>query len=256
MNQNQDFRFLHYPLPPDVVRLRESGDLNGAIRLIDKALAENIRPEMAARLRVERERLVRLPAEYPYPKDQAMTMMRKEWPDMTDEQFQALMDNGRVDWRFLNGQIFCHDDFIETSRNYPLEAPGLKSETEDTSARDQMLARMKAEGGLAARITIRASIQPREHAPGARIQAWLPIPAACLQQSEIELLEFTQGGRPAPVDAPQRTLYWDSREGDAFSVTYRYLIRAPYVDLSHLSADPVQPDFCLDEEPPNILFSP
>ena len=137
---------------------------------------------------VERERLVRLPAEYPYPKDQAMTMMRKEWPDMTDEQFQALMDNGRVDWRFLNGQIFCHDDFIETSRNYPLEAPGLKSETEDTSARDQMLARMKAEGGLAARITIRASIQPREHAPGARIQAWLPIPAACLQQSEIELL--------------------------------------------------------------------
>ena len=39
MNQNQDFRFLHYPLPPDVVRLRESGDLNGAIRLIDKALA-------------------------------------------------------------------------------------------------------------------------------------------------------------------------------------------------------------------------
>ena len=38
MNQNQDFRFLHYPLPPDVVRLRESGDLKGAIRLIDKAL--------------------------------------------------------------------------------------------------------------------------------------------------------------------------------------------------------------------------
>ena len=110
MNQNQDFRFLHYPLPPDVVRLRESGDLNGAIRLIDKALAENTRPEMAARLRVERERLVRLPAEYPYPKDQAMAMMRKEWPDMTDEQFQALMDNGRVDWRFLNGQIFCHAD--------------------------------------------------------------------------------------------------------------------------------------------------
>ena len=51
MNQNQDFRFLHYPLPPDVVRLRESGDLKGAIRLIDKALAENTRPEMAARLR-------------------------------------------------------------------------------------------------------------------------------------------------------------------------------------------------------------
>ena len=123
MNQNQDFRFLHYPLPPDVVRLRESGDLKGAIRLIDKALIGDTHPELAARLRVERERLFRLPAEYPYPIDQAKAMMRREWPDMTDSQFQALMDNGRVDWRFIDGQIFCHDDFIETSRNYPLEAP-------------------------------------------------------------------------------------------------------------------------------------
>ena len=70
MNQNQDFRFLHYPLPPDVVRLRESGDLKGAIRLIDKALIGDTHPELAARLRVERERLFRLPAEYPYPIDQ------------------------------------------------------------------------------------------------------------------------------------------------------------------------------------------
>ena len=62
MNQNQDFRFLHYPLPPDVVRLRESGDLKGAIRLIDKALIGDTHPELAARLRVERERLFRLPA--------------------------------------------------------------------------------------------------------------------------------------------------------------------------------------------------
>ena len=137
-----------------------------------------------------------------------------------------------------------------------LEAPGLKPEQEDTSARDQMLARMKAEGGLAARITIRASIQPRESTPSARVQAWLPIPASCPQQSEIELLEFTEGGQAAPVDAPQRTLYWDSREREEFSVTYRYLIRAPYVDLSRCAADPVQPDFCLNEEAPHILFTP
>ena len=89
MNQNQDFRFLHYPLPPDVVRLRESGDLKGAIHLIDKALIGDTHPELAARLRVERERLFRLPAEYPYPIDQAKAMMRREWPDMTDSQFQA-----------------------------------------------------------------------------------------------------------------------------------------------------------------------
>ena len=78
MNQNQDFRFLHYPLPPDVVRLRESGDLKGAIRLIDKALIGDTHPELAARLRVGRERLFRLTAEYPYPIDQAKAMMGRE----------------------------------------------------------------------------------------------------------------------------------------------------------------------------------
>lgn len=192
MNQNQDFRFLHYPLPPDVVRLRESGDLKGAIRLIDKALIGDTHPELAARLRVERERLFRLPAEYPYPIDQAKAMMRREWPDMTDSQFQALMDNGRVDWRFIDGQIFCHDDFIETSRNYPLEAPGLKPEQEDTSARDQMLARMKAEGGLAA---VSPSAPPFSPGKAPRVPVSRP-------------------GCPSPPPAPSRVKLscWSSRK--------------------------------------------
>jgi transglutaminase-like putative cysteine protease len=115
---------------------------------------------------------------------------------------------------------------------------------------------MKAEGGLAARITLRATIQAKEPSVGKSVQAWLPIPAQRHQQSEIEFLEYTPGGLIAPSDAPQRTIYWDSRERDTFSVMYRYLIRAPYVDVSKLTADPVQPKFCLEEEDPHIRFTP
>lgn len=256
MTKNDDFSFLHYELPPDIVRRREAGDLSGAIRLIDLALTRNDRPELAPRLRCERIRLERLPENYPYSEEETKAMMRAEWPDMTDGQFQALVDNGRIDWRYINGQPHYHEDFLGSVRMYPREAPGLKQEPEDNTARDQMLARMKAEGGLAARITIRASIRSKEPAAGKPVRAWLPIPAACPQQSEIELLDCTEGGIIAPEDAPQRTIYWESSERDGFSVTYRYLIRAPYVDMDALAADTVQPDFCLGEEAPHIRFTP
>ena len=256
MSRNQDFAFLHYDLPPDIARRKAAGDLKGAIRLIDIALGKAQQPELAARLRCERIRLERLPQNYPYSQDEAKAMMRQEWPDMTDAQFQHLLDAGRIDWRIINGRLYVHDDFIDSSRMYPEDAPGLKPEAEDTTARDQMLARMEAEGGLAARITIKAEIQPKEAADGRRVQAWLPIPAACPQQSEIELLDYTEGAQIAPEDAPQRTIYWDSRERDHFSVTYRYLIRAPFVNVHRIVPDKVQPSFFLNEEAPHIMFTP
>lgn len=256
MSKNDDFRFLHYPLPPDVERRKARGDLAGAIRLIDRLLSEESRPELAARLRCERIRLERLPRDYPYSMPEAKEILRREWPDMTDGQFDALLDNGRIDWRYLNGEIFCHSGFLGSVRLYHAEAPGLAPEVEETVERDAMLTRMKAEGGLAARITLTATVAAREPAGGKLVQAWLPIPAPVHQQSQVEILHSTEGGRAAPDDAPQRTIYWESRERDAFTVTYRYLVRAPYVDMTTLTADTAQPTFFLEEEAPHIMFTP
>ena len=88
------------------------------------------------------------------------------------------------------------------------------------------------------------------------MQAWLPIPAACPQQSGIQILDATPGGVPAPEDAPQRTIWWDTREVPEFTVTYRYLHRAEYVNPLALPLEPVQPAFDLEEQPPHILFTP
>ena len=256
MSKNRDFDFLHYPLPPDIARRKEQGDIPGAIRLIDRALERGDQPELAPRLRCERIRLERLEYNYNLPFSQAKDMMREEWPDMTDEQFDALLDNNRIDWRYIGGEPRCHDRFLSSVRLYPKDAPGLKQTAEDFTARDEMLARMKAEGGLAARITLKATISAKTPSAGKSVQAWLPIPADCPQQSEIEILHCTEGAQIAPADAPQRTVYWDSRERDSFTVTYRYLIRAPYVDMDTLTADPVQPDFETEEQLPHIQFTP
>ena len=54
------------------------GDLQGALRLIDQALASGRQPELAPRLRAERVRLERLPGDYPYTRAQALDMIRAE----------------------------------------------------------------------------------------------------------------------------------------------------------------------------------
>ena len=91
---------------------------------------------------------------------------------------------------------------------------------------------------------------------GQEVQAWLPLPAACPQQSNIELLDCTPGGVAAPEYAPQRTMWWKTNGVGEFSVTYRYLFRAEYTAPMSLSLELAQPDFDLEEQPPHIVFTP
>ena len=117
---------------------------------------------------------------------------------------------------------------------------------------------MKERGHLSATITLRACIGPEHPAdPQADMLAWLPIPAACEQQSEIEILDATPGAEFAHSDAEQRTVFWHGKAGDGpFSVTYRYHIRADYLDMDHLTPDETQPTFCTGEQAPHIVFTP
>jgi len=257
MDQNEDFRHLMDALPADVERRVKAGDIAGALGLIDGYLSAGKQPELAPRLRAERVRLNRLEDNYPLTREEAIAQVRQEWPEFTEEQFDTLVDHRRIDWRYVNGRIQYHDRFLSCVRIYAAkEAPGLKLETEDHTRRDEMLARMEAEGGLAARITLHATVRAKAPAAGRRVQAWLPFPADCPQQSEIEILDATPGYVLGPADAPAQAIYWESDERDCFEVTYRYKHHAPYVDPYTLKCDEVQPTFDTGEELPHIAFTP
>ena len=256
VNRNQDFAFLNDALPSDIARRKAAGDLEGALQLIDARLAAGTQPELAPRLRAERVRLTRLPADYPYTRAQALEMIRAEWPGCTDGQFDTLVDAGRIDWRYIGGEFRCHSEFLDSLRFYPKEAPGLKSVQEDTELRDRVLARMRTEGSVSARITVRLGIRARGDVAGREVQAWLPLPAACPQQSGIEILEATPGGVPAPEDTPQRTMWWRTEGQGDFYVVCRYLHRADWVDPASLTCDPLQPGFDTEEQAPHIVFTP
>lgn len=256
MNRNEAFLHLNDPLPADIARRKDMGDLTGAIRLIDQRLEQCRQPLLVPRLEAERLRLSRLPGDYPYSRKEALDMIRAEWPQCTEEKFDALVDGGRIDWRMIDGELRCHERFLESLRIYPKEVPGLKQEETDNTQRDQVLARMEEAGELTARITLRASIRALVPVEGREVQVWLPIPAACPQQSEIRILEGTPGGVAAPEQAPQRTMWWRTQGVDRFTVTYSYLFHARYVDPMTLPLDPVQPTFDLEEQAPHIVFTP
>ncbi len=255
--ENEALAALILPLPGDIARRKAVGDIAGALRLIERALNRADRPELRDRLLAERIRLERLPKSYPYTRGEAIAQMRAEWPDMTEAQFDALVDGGRIDWRYIDGEMHVHSAFLGSLRLYPGEAPGLRPQPpEDTARRDALLAEMEGRGVVRARITLRASIRPKAAAKGKAVQAWLPIPAACPQQSGIEILSATEGGICAPLDAPQRTIWWNTRQEDCFFVQYRYVYEARWTDPRTIVPDPVQPAFDTGEEPPHLAFTP
>ena len=255
-NQNEAFLHLNDALPADIARRRDMGDLAGALQLIDARLSSGVQPLLAPRLEAERLRLTRLPYDYPYTRPEAVALVRAEWPGFTEAQFDALLDGGRIDWRMVDGELRVHREFLESLRIYPKEAPGLVHEAVDNAERDAVLARMEREGSLTARITLKADIRALVPVAGQEVQAWLPLPAACPQQSNIELLDCTPGGVAAPEYAPQRTMWWKTNGVGEFSVTYRYLFRAEYTAPMSLSLELAQPDFDLEEQPPHIVFTP
>lgn len=119
MSKNLDYTFLNVPLPGDIARRKLAGDLAGAIRLIDARLQANTQPELAPRLRLERHRLELLPRDYSLSRQDAIAQVQAEWPGFTGEQFDALVDDGRIDWRYVEGEPRFHNRFLGSLRLYP-----------------------------------------------------------------------------------------------------------------------------------------
>lgn len=249
-------------LPAEVARLKAAGHLGRAIAACDRLLECDPDPALASCLRAERYRMRELPRQFCVTRARAIEMTRAEWPEFTEAQFDELLENKRIDWRYIDGEIHVLDNFLDSLRVYPHEVPGLDPEpSQDTGARDAMLSAMHGDGGASRIITIRARIEVPGAQEGETVRAWLPVPAVCPQQSQIEILDATPGVSVAPEDAPARTAFWESATARAFEVTYRYRIDAPYTDAcagraprAPIAGEPVPDD--LAEDRPHIAFTP
>lgn len=237
------FEHLNDGLPPHIARLKAAGDFERASRLIDEALAAGTTPELAQAMLVEKARMARIPHAYPFTCDQALEMVRREWPEFTRARLDELVDRGRIDWRYVDGEMHLIEDFLDSVRIYHAEAPGLApNPPQDVAARDAMLDEMREKGHAARKIVLRATLEvadpelDRQIDRARSVQVWLPLPRACEQQSQIEVLSATPGAEIAPEASLARTVHWEGSGLKRCEVTYSYLSCAPWHDVDELIA--------------------
>ena len=252
------------PLPEDILRRREAGDLEGALRAIRTRLERSDLPQMLRdRLLCEEERIRRLPTQYPWNRAQALEKLRELVGNISEEEFDRLEDEGMVDFIYMHGEKRY---FVRFHRSLYKQPRFVDHPDPANPWLDPMVKEIMEKGKLEKQITldVKLSLAADRFAPGEYL-AHLPFPLEECQQSNVTLLEgepdgITQGNSGA------RTAWWRKQldQWQDFHLRYRYNSCIHYADPLHQPAPeaplyptalpPTEQD--LAEEPPFIAFTP
>lgn len=262
--QFEDIAYLSVDLPEDILKRKWHGDFQGADRLIGLWLEREIPAGLRKKLVLEREILKRLPWEYPYRHEEALARLQEKVPDLTEEEFRALQDQGRIDWIYVDGEERFFRRFVETLlKGNPSVMERAKKEEAEKQALLDVIRQIKERGGAECRFHIRASLRIKEESfRKGRVKVHIPVPAECRQLKDIRILAaYPESYEPAPPDSPQRAVCFreDMQENHAFWVEYSYVNRVDYVEMKRSEVQPVDPaDFAEDlaEQLPHIRFTP
>ena len=86
MNINHTFQYLQMGLPERINRKKLFGDFEGALQDMESYLLTPDLPDaMRHCLTTEAEMLRRLPSDFPYTREEALAVARKEVPDFSEE---------------------------------------------------------------------------------------------------------------------------------------------------------------------------
>ncbi|MHC5229108.1 transglutaminase-like domain-containing protein [Enterococcus sp. LJL99] len=267
-----DLSYLSIPLPEDVLKLKNYGDFSGAEKLIDFLLLKEETPiALQKRLEIEKD-IIRMVGinEYPFNFEQANKMMAETFKDYSNDELNALKDQGKVDWLYIDGQVYFQRRFlmnlIKTQADYEKRLFVVEDNEVDLLRKQELsenVIYMKKNGSRKVKIHLKTSIRVKKEYEkiGEKVRVYLPLPKACQQVSEIQILKTTpEATMIAPEDQAQRTVYFETfLEADqVFTVEYTYVNQVNYVELDPELAEPLQPKvtFELTEQLPHIQFTP
>ena len=270
MNINDTLQFQSVGLPEDILRLKQHGDYDNAIRLIDIRLQdENLPKSLRCCLQLQREMMVRMPSEFPYTYGEALSIIRQHIPDFSKEEFDHIIAQRKISWSYVNGQFRIFNRFFSSlvkayagfAKRANQTLPGVESAVGGIPLLDYSMQKMKEKGSMTNRIRIRASVKLNDDqfTPGMFIRTHLPIPSACEQQRDIRIEKFfPENAQIAPENAHQRTICWEENmdQNHDFWVEYSYIHTARYHDLEGQTSIPGTYDFDLQEQAPHIVFTP
>lgn len=271
-NDMTKIEMLTIPLPDDVLKLKTAGYLKDALEMIDQMLLGFLPNCMKERLELEKEIIHVLGiSQYPYTKEQAITIMKEFIEDFQEEEMDFLQKSSAADWMYLDGVVHFHNLFFENIIKTRPQYKARLKQIDGTEKKDVRLeklienvAYMKEHGGRKTRVTIRASVKVKKEAErvGESVLVHLPIPQACRQISDIQILKTSHTPELVVAeDAKQRTISYCTKlkEDETFFVEYSYLNQLTYVEPLPSAVLEVQenlePEF-LVEQAPHIMFTP
>lgn len=268
----QDLSFMKIPLPEDVLKLKNYGDYAGAQKMIRYFLEHKEIPKaLRKRLEIEQEIIGVMGAdEYPYTYAEALEMMTSHLRDFKEEELQYLKEIGAADWIYIDGEVhfqrLFYDNLTQTRPDLAARVIVQNEELEKENAMKQKLLNgnvhyMKEHGGRTVHTRIRATIKAKKEFEevGRKVSVHLPIPKVYEQVSNVQI----HAANPeitfiAPEDAAQRTVYFETelQPNQEFMVEYSFDYHINYVELDPKRVAGEQPDFCLEEQSPHIMFTP
>ncbi|MFR1512287.1 MAG: transglutaminase-like domain-containing protein, partial [Coprococcus sp.] len=208
--------------------------------------------------------------EYPYTYAEALEMMTSHLRDFKEEELQYLKEIGAADWIYIDGEVhfqrLFYDNLTQTRPDLAARVIVQNEELEKENAMKQKLLNgnvhyMKEHGGRTVHTRIRATIKAKKEFEevGRKVSVHLPIPKVYEQVSNVQI----HAANPeitfiAPEDAAQRTVYFETelQPNQEFMVEYSFDYHINYVELDPKRVAGEQPDFCLEEQSPHIMFTP
>lgn len=240
--QEGQLEALFTQLPEDIGRLIAYGDYERAERVIRMRLEKDIPELLRQRLFLELEILKRIPADHPYTWEEAVREGKKAFRDFSEEELSRLLDEGALEWIYLEGKIRVKDDFVanliktrEELAPRVLCREALEAKWANFRLLDEVIGKMKEAGTVRCRFRIRSTLalHADKERPGTQIQVQLPVPIEDAQVKAFKLAAVSPDcGRLAPERAAQRTVCFETehRAGQKYTVEYFFETEMAYWD--------------------------
>lgn len=264
-----DLAYLRYPLPPDVQRLFEAGDFARMERVIAQRLEDSRTPQcLRERLRIQLAIAAQIPDAYPYTQAQLLDKLRQAVRDFTEDELEALRDDGTLDWRYVGGEVRFKDNAVDnllkTRAAYAARATDERlaiASAQRSRMLDERIEKMKNDGHARVRFEVRESLSVKSDrlTPGETLRIHLPLPVVGAQVKSASLLSTSHAAAfIAPPQEEHRTAYFELpyEPGMRVSADFCYEIDAPYCAPDPDNAAAEQPDFDTEEMPPHVVFTP
>jgi len=265
-------------LVEQVNQLELKGQFKQAAMVLTSAMRLSALPQAERKkLLWELDRLDRIKKDFPYTKQSLFEELKQAVKDLTQEEYDAWVNEGRFDSRDIDGQrYFMTSSVSNLFFRYPELNPRRTppKETEELQKLRLETCRTIKQAALAEKkpyvlpkrfqVTMTVSAKPTAAPAGEIIRAWLPIPRRYPFQQDFELLSTSSKVQHlGSDDSPLRSLYLEQRattnKPTDFKIEYNYTTYGVY-----FAVDPAKVQACPDDaalkqfisEAPHVIFTP